>query len=52
VSNGSVEGSNLSITPLVLQGTNAAIGAAGAVAGQHTVSPGEPVTPPAGSSLR
>jgi filamentous hemagglutinin len=31
VSNGSVEGSNLSITPLVLQGTNVAIGQAAGV---------------------
>lgn len=53
VSNGSVEGSNLSITPLVLQGTDVAIGQAAGVkpAPQQTVSPGEPVTPPAGQQF-
>ena len=53
VSNGSVEGSNLSITPLVLQGTDTAIGQAGGVSAspQQTVSPGEPVTPPAGQQF-
>jgi filamentous hemagglutinin len=53
VSNGSVEGSNLSITPLVLQGTDVAIGQAAGVkpVPQQTVSPGEPVTPPAGQQF-
>lgn len=53
VSNGSVEGSNLSITPLVLQGTDVTIGQAAGVkpAPQQTVSPGEPVTPPAGQQF-
>ncbi|TLU65640.1 filamentous hemagglutinin N-terminal domain-containing protein [Enterobacter sp. MF024] len=53
VSNGSVEGSNLSITPLVLPGTDVAIGQAAGVtpAPQQTVSPGEPVTPPAGQQF-
>jgi filamentous hemagglutinin len=53
VSNGSVEGSNLSITPLVLQGTNVAIGQAAGVNAtpEQTVSPGEPVTPPAGQQF-
>ncbi|WP_312998795.1 hemagglutinin repeat-containing protein [Leclercia sp.] len=53
ISNGSVEGSNLSITPLVLQGTDVAIGQAAGVkpAPQQTVSPGEPVTPPAGQQF-
>ncbi|WP_286787169.1 hemagglutinin repeat-containing protein [Leclercia sp. UBA1284] len=53
VSNGSVEGSNLSITPLVLQGTDVAIGQAAGVkpTPQQTVSPGEPVTPPAGQQF-
>ncbi len=53
VSNGSVEGSNLSITPLVLQGTDVAIGQAAGVqpAPQQSVSPGEPVTPPAGQQF-
>ncbi|WP_432224259.1 hemagglutinin repeat-containing protein [Enterobacter wuhouensis] len=53
VSNGSVEGSNLSITPLVLQGTGVDIGQAAGVsaAPQHTVKPGEPVTPPAGQEF-
>lgn len=47
VSNGSVEGSQLSITPLVLTGTDVAIGRANAI----TVSPGQPVTPPAGQQF-
>ncbi|MCU6678623.1 hemagglutinin repeat-containing protein [Leclercia tamurae] len=53
ISNGSVEGSNLSITPLVLQGTDVTIGQAAGVkpAPQQTVSPGEPVTPPAGQQF-
>ncbi|MNB93170.1 Adenosine monophosphate-protein transferase and cysteine protease IbpA precursor [compost metagenome] len=53
VSNGSVEGSNLNITPLVLAGTDVAIGQAAGVkpAPQQTVSPGEPVTPPAGQQF-
>lgn len=53
VSNGSVEGSNLSITPLVLQGTDVAIGQAAGVkpVPQQTVSPGEPMTPPAGQQF-
>lgn len=53
VSNGSVEGSNLSITPLVLQGTDVAIGQAAGVkpVPQQIVSPGEPVTPPAGQQF-
>jgi filamentous hemagglutinin len=53
VSNGSVQGSNLSITPLVLQGTDVAIGQATGVTAtpQQTVSPGEPVTPPAGQQF-
>lgn len=46
VSNGSVEGSNLAITP-VLQGTNVAIGQTAGVTAptQQTVNPNEPVTP-------
>ena len=53
VSNGSVEGSNLSITPLELQGTDVTIGQAAGVkpAPQQTVSPGQPVTPPAGQQF-
>lgn len=53
VSSGNVEGSNLSITPLVLQGTDVTIGQAAGVkpAPQQTVSPGEPVTPPAGQQF-
>lgn len=53
VSNGSVEGSQLSITPLVLQGTDVVIGQAAGVNAtpQQTVSPGEPVTPPAGQQF-
>ncbi|MFB5081376.1 hemagglutinin repeat-containing protein [Raoultella sp. C349492] len=51
ISGGSVEGTPLTIAPLTPQGTAAAIGVAGAVAGQHTVSPGEPVTPPAGQQF-
>lgn len=51
ISGGSVEGTSLTIAPLTPQGTAAAIGIAGAVAGQHTVSPGEPVTPPAGQQF-
>ncbi|HCH41052.1 MAG TPA: filamentous hemagglutinin, partial [Enterobacter sp.] len=53
ISNGSVEGSNLSITPLVLQGTDVTIGQAAGVkpAPQQTVSPGEPVSPPAGQQF-
>ncbi|HHS9579549.1 TPA: hemagglutinin repeat-containing protein [Raoultella planticola] len=51
ISGGSIEGTPLTIDPLTPQGTAAAIGVAGAVAGQHTVSPGEPVTPPAGQQF-
>ncbi|TCQ72543.1 filamentous hemagglutinin [Raoultella ornithinolytica] len=51
ISGGSVEGTSLTLAPLTPQGTAAAIGIAGAVAGQHTVSPGEPVTPPAGQQF-
>lgn len=53
VSNGSVEGSNLSLSPLVLTGTDVTIGQAAGVAPapQQTVSPGEPVTPPAGQQF-
>ena len=53
ISNGSVEGSNLSITPRVAQGTDVTIGHASGVkpAPQQTVSPGEPVTPPAGQQF-
>ncbi|HBU6974825.1 TPA: hemagglutinin repeat-containing protein [Raoultella planticola] len=51
ISGGSIEGTPLTINPLTPQGTAAAIGVAGAVAGQHTVSPGEPVTPPAGQQF-
>ncbi|POU76133.1 filamentous hemagglutinin [Leclercia sp. LSNIH7] len=53
ISNGSVEGSNLSITPRVAQGTDVTIGQAAGVkpAPQQTVSPGEPVTPPAGQQF-
>ncbi|MBW9398263.1 filamentous hemagglutinin N-terminal domain-containing protein [Leclercia sp. EC_58] len=53
ISNGSVEGSNLSITPRVVQGTDVTIGQAAGVkpAPQQTVSPGEPVTPPAGQQF-
>lgn len=51
ISGGSVEGTPPTIAPLTPQGTAAAIGVAGAVAGQHTVSPGEPVTPPAGQQF-
>ncbi|WP_368543625.1 two-partner secretion domain-containing protein [Enterobacter soli] len=53
VSGGSVEGSNLSITPLVLQGTGVDIGQAAGVNAtpQQTVKPGEPVTPPAGQQF-
>lgn len=53
VSGGSVEGSNLSITPLVLQGTGVEIGQAAGVNAtpQQTVQPGEPVTPPAGQQF-
>ncbi|WP_404685006.1 hemagglutinin repeat-containing protein [Raoultella terrigena] len=51
ISGGSVEGTPLTLAPLTPQGTAAAIGIAGAVAGQHTVSPGEPVTPPAGQQF-
>ncbi len=53
IGNGSVEGSNLSITPLVLQGTDVTIGQAAGVkpAPQQTISPGEPVTPPAGQQF-
>ncbi|HHT5337708.1 TPA: hemagglutinin repeat-containing protein [Raoultella planticola] len=49
ISGGSIEGTPLTIDPLTPQGTAAAIGVAGA--GQHTVSPGEPVTPPAGQQF-
>ncbi|MGS3448434.1 hemagglutinin repeat-containing protein [Klebsiella electrica] len=51
ISGGSVEGTPPTIAPLTPQGTAAAIGVAGTVAGQHTVSPGEPVTPPAGQQF-
>lgn len=51
ISGGSVEGTSLTLAPLTPQGTAAAIGVAGAVAGQHAVSPGEPVTPPAGQQF-
>ncbi|WP_159236243.1 two-partner secretion domain-containing protein [Raoultella terrigena] len=51
ISGGSVEGTPLTLAPLTPQGTAAAIGVAGAVAGQHAVSPGEPVTPPAGQQF-
>ena len=51
ISGGSVEGSALTIAPLTPQGTAAAIGVSGNVAGQHIVSPGEPVTPPAGQQF-
>lgn len=53
VSNGSVEGSNLAITPLVLQATNVAIGQTAGVTAptQQTVNPNEPVTPPAGQQF-
>ncbi|MRS92117.1 filamentous hemagglutinin N-terminal domain-containing protein [Enterobacteriaceae bacterium RIT714] len=53
VSNGSVEGSQLNITPRVLQGTDTVIGQAAGVnaSPQQTVSPGEPVTPPAGQQF-
>lgn len=51
VSNGSVEGSNLSITPWGLQGAGVDIGQAGTPATQQTVKPGEPVTPPAGQQF-
>ncbi|WP_404680811.1 hemagglutinin repeat-containing protein [Raoultella terrigena] len=51
ISGGSVEGTPLTLAPLTPQGTAAAIGVAGAVSGQHTVSPGEPVTPPAGQQF-
>ena len=55
VSRGDVQGSDLTIAPLTLAGTQTSIGATGAVTGavgdqarvpqQQTVSPGEPVTP-------
>lgn len=53
VSNVSVEGSNPDITLRVIQGTDVALGRAGSVTGtpQQTVSPGEPVTPPAGQQF-
>ena len=53
VSNGSVEGSNLAMTPLVLQGTNVAIGQTAGVTAptQQIVNPNEPVTPPAGQQF-
>lgn len=53
VSNGTVAGSNLNITPLVLTGTDVAIGLPAGVkpAPQQTVLPGEPVTPPAGQQF-
>ncbi|WP_434645277.1 hemagglutinin repeat-containing protein [Raoultella planticola] len=51
ISGGSVEGTSLTIAPLTPQGTAASIGIAGAVTGQHTVSPGEPVTPPPGQQF-
>ncbi|MEB6380125.1 hemagglutinin repeat-containing protein [Leclercia adecarboxylata] len=53
VSNGSVAGSSISITPQVLPGTEVTIGQAAGVkpAPQQTVSPGEPVTPPAGQQF-
>lgn len=53
IGNSSVEGSQLNITPRVLQGTDAAIGQAGGVGAspQQTVAPGEPVTPPAGQQF-
>ncbi|HDS9358533.1 TPA: hemagglutinin repeat-containing protein [Enterobacter chengduensis] len=51
VSNGSVEGSSLTIAPRVLQGTSVAIGQAGTPAAQQTVKPGEPVVPPAGQQF-
>nr|WP_318381189.1 hemagglutinin repeat-containing protein [uncultured Enterobacter sp.] len=61
VSNGSVEGSNITLNPLTQQGTDVTISRASLVtdgvnnAGhapwQQTVSPGEPVTPPAGQQF-
>ncbi|QLR44299.1 hemagglutinin repeat-containing protein [Enterobacter sp. RHBSTW-00994] len=53
VSNGSVSGSNLSITPRVLQGTSVTIDQAAGVnaKAQQTVNPNEPVTPPAGQQF-
>lgn len=61
VSNGSVQGSNLTLNPMQTPGTdvtiaranlvNAGVNDAGHAPWQQTVSPGEPVTPPAGQQF-
>lgn len=53
VSHGSVEGSNLNISPRVVQGTDVTIGQSSGVTApwQQTVDPNQPVTPPAGQQF-
>lgn len=61
VSQGSVEGSNITLDPLILKGTDVALGDVGAVTGkvdaiarapwQQTVADGEPVKPLAGQQF-